>query len=462
MLSGQYDILVDNMWLTEIIAIILLIIPFFLLFMDGKWIFFFYTISIVANLPLIFSYVFSFSYEAIIGFVIIIVILKDIIKEKVLRYQTTKENLLLLLMLVIIMGINLGTAIFNFNANEFLLRLFIYIVNIFILVVYTYFFKNSLNIKFIKNAFLIGAVILIVSMIVELVYGHYILGYRNLRPAGLLLDPNVCAFALNLAFVISFLDRKTNNFIIDFLAVFVRVLILFGIFLTVSRSAYIGTIFIIIALCVYYSSGKKRWVVPSVVIIFIISYLIFYNVINEFIENIYKIIDLDRIFPKPNDLDIPPSNNGGGQIIEGVDYSNSRIALIKAAFLVFSNNFITGVGVGNLTHEIGIITDLQMNAHNLILQLIAESGIIMLIGLIMLGYGLVVYVVKIEKKHKFIICLLFGLIVIESLFNHNLLNINIIYLTLAIIFGLTMISSKERKVFIYVRDSFKFKVRKYK
>lgn len=462
MLSGQYDILVDNMWLTEIIAIILLIIPFFLLFMDGKWIFFFYTISIVANLPLIFSYVFSFSYEAIIGFVIIIVILKDIIKEKVLRYQTTKENLLLLLMLVIIMGINLGTAIFNFNANEFLLRLFIYIVNIFILVVYTYFFKNSLNIKFIKNAFLIGAVILIVSMIVELVYGHYILGYRNLRPAGLLLDPNVCAFALNLAFVISFLDRKTNNFIIDFLAVFVRVLILFGIFLTVSRSAYIGTIFIIIALCVYYSSGKKRWVVPSVVIIFIISYLIFYNVINEFIENIYKIIDLDRIFPKPNDLDIPPSNNVGGQIIEGVDYSNSRIALIKAAFLVFSNNFITGVGVGNLTHEIGIITDLQMNAHNLILQLIAESGIIMLIGLIMLGYGLVVYVVKIEKKHKFIICLLFGLIVIESLFNHNLLNINIIYLTLAIIFGLTMISSKERKVFIYVRDSFKFKVRKYK
>ncbi|MFA7435700.1 MAG: O-antigen ligase family protein [Bacilli bacterium] len=462
MLSGQYDILVDNMWLTEIIAIILLIIPFFLLFMDGKWIFFFYTISIVANLPLIFSYVFSFSYEAIIGFVIIIVILKDIIKEKVLRYQTTKENLLLLLMLVIIMGINLGTAIFNFNANEFLLRLFIYIVNIFILVVYTYFFKNSLNIKFIKNAFLIGAVILIVSMIVELVYGHYILGYRNLRPAGLLLDPNVCAFALNLAFVISFLDRKTNNFIIDFLVVFVRVLILFGIFLTVSRSAYIGTIFIIIALCVYYSSGKKRWVVPSVVIIFIISYLIFYNVINEFIENIYKIIDLDRIFPKPNDLDIPPSNNVGGQIIEGVDYSNSRIALIKAAFLVFSNNFITGVGVGNLTHEIGIITDLQMNAHNLILQLIAESGIIMLIGLIMLGYGLVVYVVKIEKKHKFIICLLFGLIVIESLFNHNLLNINIIYLTLAIIFGLTMISSKERKVFIYVRDSFKFKVRKYK
>lgn len=462
MLSGQYDILVDNMWLTEIIAIIFLIIPFFLLFMDGKWIFFFYTISIVANLPLIFSYVFSFSYEAIIGFVIIIVILKDIIKEKALRYQTTKENILLLLMLLIIMGINLGTAIFNFNANEFLLRLFIYIVNIFILVVYTYFFKNSLNIKFIKNAFLIGAVILIVSMIVELVYGHYILGYRNLRPAGLLLDPNVCAFALNLAFVISFLDRKTNNFIIDFLVVFVRVLILFGIFLTVSRSAYIGTIFIIIALCVYYSSGKKRWVVPSVVIIFIISYLIFYNVINEFIENIYKIIDLDRIFLKPNDLDIPPSNNGGGQIIEGVDYSNSRIALIKAAFLVFSNNFITGVGVGNLTHEIGIITDLQMNAHNLILQLIAESGIIMLIGLIMLVYGLVVYVVKIEKKHKFIICLLFGLIVIESLFNHNLLNINIIYLTLAIIFGLTMISSKERKVFVYGRDSFKFKVRKYK
>ena len=92
MLSGQYDILVDNMWLTDILAVILLLIPLFLLFMDSKWIFFFYTISIVANLPLIFNMSFNLSYEAIIGFVIVVIILKEIIREKVLRYQTTKEN----------------------------------------------------------------------------------------------------------------------------------------------------------------------------------------------------------------------------------------------------------------------------------------------------------------------------------------------------------------------------------
>ncbi|HHW99740.1 MAG TPA: hypothetical protein GX740_00350, partial [Acholeplasmataceae bacterium] len=54
MLSGQYDFLVENMWLAEIIAIVLLILPVFLVFMKEKWFFFYYAISIVANLPLIF------------------------------------------------------------------------------------------------------------------------------------------------------------------------------------------------------------------------------------------------------------------------------------------------------------------------------------------------------------------------------------------------------------------------
>lgn len=462
MLSGQFDILINNMWLTDILAVVLLLIPVFLLFMESKWIFFFYTISIVANLPLIFNMTFNFSYEAIIGFVIVVVIIKEIIKDRILRYQTTKENILLILMIFITLAINLLTSIFHFNLNAFLLRVFIYIVNIFILGIYTYFFKNSSSIKFIKNAFLIGAVIIVISMIVELIYGHYFLGIRNMRPAGLLLDPNVSAFTLNLALVLSFMDRKKYVFFFDLLFVATRVLILFGIFLTVSRSAYIGTIFILIAYTIYYSYGKNRWIVPSVVIVFIIMYMIFNKVIIDFIKNIYHIIDLDRIFPKADLPPVPPgSSAGGGGLIDGGDYSSSRLTLIKAAFIVFSNNFITGVGIGNVTNEISIITNLEMNAHNLFLQLIAESGIIMLLTLLLFIYYLLVFIFKIEKKYKLIIFILFGLIAIESMFNHNLLNLNIIYLILAFIFGLTMLSTKDRRVYVIGKNSFQFRTDKY-
>ena len=460
MLSGQYDILVDNMWLTDILAIILLLIPIFLLFMDGKWIFFFYTISIVANLPLVFNMAFNFSYEAIIGFVIVVIIIKEIIRYKVFRYQTTKENIYLTFMLLGILGLNLLISIFHLNKDEFLLRFFIYIVNIFVLVIYTYFFSTSSNLKFIKNGFIIGAIILVFSMIVEMIYGHYYLNIRNMRPAGLLLDPNVCAFTLNLALVLSFIERKKNIFVFDLLFVAARVLILFGIFLTVSRSAYIGTIFIIIALAINYSKGKNSWLAPTVVIVLIGFYVIFNNIIMNFIDNIYKIIDLGRIFPKTDYVPPPPVGDGGGGSggIDGnIDYSNSRLLLIRAAFYVFSNNFITGVGIGNVTREISILTDLEMNAHNLYLQLIAESGIIMLLTLLFFSYYVIVYIFRIEKKYKFIILLLFGIIFIESMFNHNLLNINIIYLVFAFILGLAMLSSKDRRVYVVGKDSFKLR-----
>lgn len=461
MLSGQYDVLVDNLWLADILSVILLIIPFFLLFMNGKWIFFYYTISVVANLPLIFSLTFNFSYEAVIGLTILITIIKEIVREKRFRYLTTKENLLLILMLSVLLVLNLLTSIFHFNANEFLIRLYIYLVNMFILGVFTYYFKNTYNLRFIKNGFIIGAIILVVSMLVELVYGHYYLDVRNMRPAGLLLDPNVCAFALNLALVISFMDRRADNFIFNLFIVFSRVIILFGIFLTVSRSAYISTIFILIFLSVYYSKGKRRWMVPSVVIVFIVMYFIFNKVVLDFIDNIYKIIDLGRIFPRVDYVPSPLGGNDGGSGGVNYDYSNSRLLLIKSAFFVFSNNFIIGVGIGNVSKEIGIISGLEMNAHNLYLQLLAESGIIMLFALLFFVYYLAVYIYKLDKKYKYLIILIFSVIFIESMFNHNLLNINIIYLVLAFILGLAMLSSKDKRVYILNKENLKLKKSKY-
>lgn len=456
MLSGQYDFLVNNMTITNIIGIVLLVIPIFVLFFDIKWIFFYYTISIVANLPLIFFMVFNFSYEAIIALIIVIQIIRDIIRIRKFRYITTKENLVLGLLLILLLGINLITSLINLNPDEFLVRLIIYIVNVFVLVVYTYLFSDSYNLKFVKNGFIIGALILVFSMIVEMVYGHVYLNVRNMRPGGLLLDPNVCAFALNLALILSFMERDRGKFISDLYFVSSRVLIIFGVFLTVSRSAYIGTIFILVTLLVYYSKKSKLWISLSVILTFIIMYIIFSKGLDGFFEKIYRIIDLDRIVPYKDSVGEFPGTpvGGGSDNVDDIDYSNSRLSLIIAAASVFANNFITGVGIGNVTGEIALISGLEMNAHNLYLQLITESGILMLIALMLLFYYLIVFIVKLNKRYKFLVLLLFGLFFIESMFNHNLLNINITYLVLAIIFGLSTISSTDRKVFLIGKEKF--------
>ena len=145
---------------------------------------------------------------------------------------------------------------------------------------------------------------------------------------------------------------------------------------------------VLLILPVFLVFMKEKLNVPSVTVVFIVMYLICYPIINNFFKNIYNILDLKRIIPYSGPP-VPPGGNGpgGGVITEpGVDYSNSRIDLLNAAIKIFGNNFITGVGIGNVTTKINNYTNLPMNAHNLFLQLLAESGIIMLIAFIFAYY----------------------------------------------------------------------------
>jgi len=446
MLSGQYDFLVNHMYLTEIISCILFILPFFFFFFNKKWLYFYYAISIVANLPLIFVMVFPFSYEAIIVGLLIIQNLRDWIKHKSLRYVTTKENLFFLVSLFAILFVNIITSLFNFNKAEVINRLIIYVVNVLILFLYTFYFKESRQVKFINFGILLGGVILVISMIIELIYGYYTLGVRNMRPAGLLLDPNVCGFSLNIVLVLSFLERKENNFFLDLMYITIRVILVFGIFLTVSRSTYIGTLFILSCYLLYYSQGKRKWTASTVTIVLILMYLVFINPLKNFLKQMYGMLDLKRIIPYRENLPMPIDNSNNPIITnpDNYDYSNSRITLIIGAAKIFGFNFITGVGIGNVTTKMYEFTHLKMNAHNLYLQLLAESGILMLIVLLLFAYYFLNLLLKVDKRFKMTIYILFGLIFIESFFNHNLLNINIIYLTLSIIVSLITISSKDK------------------
>lgn len=445
MLNGEYGILIENMWLTDILAVILLIIPFFLVFYDKKWLFGFYTVSIVANLPLIFVMSFGFSYEIIIGFFIIVLLIKDYIVHKNLKFTTIKESVYFIIIIFIIIFINLITSLFNFNFYDVANRLFIYFANLFIFFTYSYFFTNHSRLVVVKNGFVIGAVILVISMIAEMIYGYYSLNIHNLRPAGLLLDPNVCAFALNLALIISFFNPKESTFFNDLISVSTKLIMLFGVFLTVSRSGYISSVIILIMVLIFYSKGKKNWIPATTVSIFIIMYFIFLRNVNIFYQNITDIIDLRRIFF--DQTYSPPGSGGGGGSAPIIDYSNSRLDIIIASFEVFKNNIITGVGIGNVAINIKSQINLEMNAHNLFLQLLAESGVLMLFGFIALLVFLIRLIKKCQKRYRFYIIIILIVLIVEGMFNHNLLNINIIWIVLAFLNSIIVINSIEQKTF---------------
>ena len=446
MLSGEYNFLVDNLWLTQIIAVILLIIPFFLIFAEKKWIFGFYVVSIVANLPLIFVMAFGFSYELIIALATITVIVKDLIRNKNLLLLSTKESRAVILSLFGVLALNLLTSTYHFSKSAFFERAFIYLVNIFILLVFSYYLVNRERLQVIRYAFVIGALILVFTMLVELIYGHYYLGVHRLRPAGLLLDPNVAAFALNLSLLLSFYKPKKTKLLTDIFFISARIIIVFGVFLTVSRSGYLSTLLILSLFLVYYSKGKKRYLAPTTVFVIILIYFLFFKFIQASLDTLYQMIDLQRIFPRSTPPSVPPPTPSPGISVPDTIFSDSRFELLKAGIKIFLNNYILGVGVGNITTEVYNLTGMPMNTHNLVLQLLGESGIFMLGMLLIFFYYLVQLIVRSEKKQRFFLALIFMVIVLESFFNHNLLNTNIIYLLLAFFLALNILFSREQTV----------------
>lgn len=83
--------------------------------------------------------VFGFSYEMIIALVIIAVIIRDLIRNKNLLLLSTKESRAVFFSLCGLLALNLATSLFNFSKSAFLERSFVYLVNVFILIIFNFF-----------------------------------------------------------------------------------------------------------------------------------------------------------------------------------------------------------------------------------------------------------------------------------------------------------------------------------
>ena len=445
MLTGEYEFLIDNIFITNIIAIILLLVPLILLFFDIRWLYGLYTISIIANLPLIFFIRFNFSYEIIIGFALLLKIIINMFKKKSFKFITAQDNIFLFLSLFLIIALNLVLSLLNFNYTQYIIRLIVYFVNIFVFVVFVYYIDNLKTLNTIKSAVMIGAVILLFSMIIELIYGYYYLGMSNMRISGLLLDPNVCAFALNLCLVISFVETNNISFAKSIGYIVLRLLFVFGVFLTVSRAGYIETAIIMIYMFFHYLRKEAKWIPFTIVTVFTFTIIIFYSFNLKFWLNVYSIIDLKRILPLENGLS--PGIQAPLSPSEPSSIQNERIILLITTGRIFIHNFWTGVGIGNVIPHMSAYTGIGLNSHNMILQLLAESGIIMVFAIILFGYFLIRLLVNANADIRWLLILLSLIIGFESLFNHNLLNINIIWFIFAFLAAINTIYSKHHKKF---------------
>lgn len=445
MLSGEYNILIDNMRLTDIIAFILLILPFIFLFLKEKWIYGLYVVSIVANLPLIFMMKYKFSYEIIIVVVLILKTIAGVYRAKTLKYSTTKENLNMILFLFAIIFFNILISFFNFNKTEFITRFIIYLVNVFILIAFTHYLSAEKKLFEIRNAVLTGAFLLVLSMIAEMLYGYYGLGIGRLRPAGLLLDPNVAAFALNICLIFSFYQKERSSLFAILINVFIKLFIIFGVFITVSRSGYIGTTFILVYQLIFYSKRQKFWIPALTALVFAVCFFCFYNMIIKSWDILYNMLDLRRIFP-PGTVGTP-----GMQLPASgpaVPLRNERLTLLIAAVKVFFHNILFGVGIGNVAANIYVYSGVNLESHNMFLQLLVESGVIMGILLVVFVLFAFKFTLKTKGKERWFVILIFLTIIIEAMFNHNLLNLNIIWFVLAFMLSVHTLCSKNSKSFI--------------
>ena len=442
MLTGEYNLLSDHMVITNIIAAVLFVLPIAFVFLDKKWLIGLYAVSIVANLPLVFSMRFGFSYELIIALALIVKLGLTAYKEKTLLYNTTRENICLIGSLLIVVIVNLLTSFFHFNREAYVARILVYAVNFFILIIFTYFLKTKDTIESFRIAFVIGGVILVVSAIAEMIYGYYVFGVSNLRPAGLLLDPNVCAFALNITLIISFYKPRQQSLLTMVFLIVARLVILFGVFLTVSRSGYIGTLIVLLYMLFYYSRTDENWIAAATVGAFAVAYFVFSHALARFWVTMHGIIDLDRIFPFPG----PTGGTGGGGPVTPTPgfASGERIMLAMTALRVFAQNLFTGVGIGNVLPEIASYTGVGLESHNFILQMLAESGTLMIVALLLLAYCLLRLIGRSIRRIRWFFVLLVVVVSVESVFNHNLLNLNLVWLALAFALALNTLHSRQR------------------
>lgn len=187
-----------------------------------------------------------------------------------------------------------------------------------------------------------------------------------------------------------------------------RAIIILGIIISMSRSAVVVTVIILIASFIY---KKRKYRINTKNILKVLIFLLLFLVLLDQLIKVdcirYYIMNsrIMRIFRfKDENSD---------------DISNGRIAAALNALNIIKENWLMGIGIKNIPDY----TDITQSAHNIYLNIWAESGIIPFIFYVSYIYSLFMIVKKrcLEDNYQLLAINLFIFIFVYGLFSHTLL-----------------------------------------
>lgn len=235
--------------------------------------------------------------------------------------------------------------------------------------------------------------------VMELV-GSPTLFYGN-RIGSTWINPNQYALVLVFSIIISF---ELENNVISFIGKFIMII---GIIVSSSRSAVLisGIILLLNILFKNKKSVKKREKFKKIILGVIIIFVFIHVAKNETIRGIIDNSRIDRVFS------FKDSNSN--------DISNGRIGALANSVDIVKENFIAGIGIKNIPGY----SNVTQSAHNMYINIWAESGIIPFLLYIFFNISLLT-IVKVKSrlfKYNRLTINLFLMLIGYGFFSHTLL-----------------------------------------
>ncbi len=222
------------------------------------------------------------------------------------------------------------------------------------------------------------------------------------RPAGFYLNPNGtgCALVLGLIFGIGVLPKK--------LRVFYSLIVLIGVFLTVSRGAILGWFIVMGIFC------KTNLVSRKQLLIWVVGALGFSIIFGSALSGLFDLDELQRSGAITANVDNIRERLEWLQNPKSEESADIRLEVVAIAWQMFGDHPWLGNGLGSTDniHGLGIST------HNIYLQLMTDHGII---GVIILPTLVYAVTRNVQGESRSIAWAFGTFIILWGFFSHNVL-----------------------------------------
>jgi O-antigen ligase len=246
------------------------------------------------------------------------------------------------------------------------------------------------------------------------------------RPAGFYLNPNATgsALILGMIFGIGILPKKAR--------VFYSLIVLFGVFLTVSRGAILGWFIVMGVFC------KTNLVSRKQLILWVFGILGFSIIFGSALSGLFDLDELQRSGAITANVDNIRERFEWLQNPKSEDSADDRLEVVAIAWKMFGAHPWLGNGLGS-TND---INGWGISTHNMYLQLMADHGIIGVMILPALMYA----VTRNAQGEARSVAWAFGIfIMLWGFFSHNILEDRVALISFSLMAAMSKNSQTKRK-----------------